>query len=78
MLSDKTRRAIYDSLLNETKPAALTLTVQNSSAKVKISDSAQILYFLVEVSPPTHVTRSRRPLNLCLVLDRSTSMQESA
>lgn len=75
VLSDKTRRAIYDSLLNETKPAALTLTVQNSSAKVKISDSAQILYFLVEVSPPTHVTRSRRPLNLCLVLDRSTSMQ---
>lgn len=75
VLSDKTRREIYDSLLVETSPPALTLTVQSSRQKIKLTDSAQTVYFLLEVTPPTHATRSRRPINLCLALDRSTSMQ---
>ena len=75
VLSDKDRRSIYDSLLIETTPAALEASVQISRTKMEISDSGQLFYLLIEITPPTHVIRSRRPLNLCLVLDRSTSMQ---
>ncbi|MBE2220263.1 MAG: VWA domain-containing protein [Anaerolineae bacterium] len=75
VLSDKDRRAIYDSLLVETTPPSLEATVQISRTKMAISDSAQLFYLLIEITPPTHVVRARRPLNLCLALDRSTSMQ---
>ena len=77
VLSDKDRRSIYDSLLVETTPPAIEANVQISRAKMKTADSAQLFYLLVEITPPTHVIRARRPLNLCLVLDRSTSMQGS-
>ncbi|MFO7678827.1 MAG: VWA domain-containing protein [Chloroflexota bacterium] len=75
VLSDKNRREIYDSLLVETAAPSLTLTVQCSRQKMKLTDTAQAIYFLLEVNPPTHATRARRPINLCLALDRSTSMQ---
>jgi Ca-activated chloride channel family protein len=75
VLSDEDRRNIYDSLLVETTPPALEANVQISRTKMAVSDSVQQFYLLVEVTPPTHVIRARRPLNLCLVLDRSTSMQ---
>jgi Ca-activated chloride channel family protein len=75
VLSDKDRRSIYDSLLVETTPPAIEANVQISRTQMNISDDTQLFYLLVEVTPPTHVTRARRPLNLCLVLDRSTSMQ---
>jgi Ca-activated chloride channel family protein len=74
VLVDKDRRSIYDSLLVETTPPALEATVQISRSNMSTSDSAQLFYLLIEVTPPTHVVRARKPLNLCLVLDRSTSM----
>ena len=75
VLVDKDRRSIYDSLLVETTPPAIEANIQISRAKMAISDATQLFYLLVEITPPTHIVRAHRPLNLCLVLDRSTSMQ---
>lgn len=75
VLSDPDRRALYDSLLQETRPPALRVDVQVSRDKIGISDAAQLVYVLVDVYPPQQRDDTNRPLNLCLVLDRSTSMQ---
>ena len=75
VLVDKDRRSIYDSLLIETTPPAFAANIQVSRQKMTVSDAGQLFYLLVEVAPPTHIVRGRKPLNLCLVLDRSTSMQ---
>ena len=77
VLSNPERRSIYDSLLVETRPPSFTANIQLSRQKMALSDTAQIFYLLVEITPPSHILRTRKPLNLCLVLDRSTSMQGS-
>jgi Ca-activated chloride channel family protein len=74
-LSDPERRATYDALLAETGPLALSVDVQSSRDQVRTSDAEQMLYLLVSVRPPADQAESRLPLNLCLVIDRSTSMQ---
>lgn len=38
-------------------------------------DTTQLLYLLVDVRPPTVQHTNHLPLNLCLVIDRSTSMR---
>lgn len=75
VLIDPDRRALYDSLLQETRPPALRLDVQVSRDKIAMMESAQLIYLLVEVYPPQQKKDARLPLNLCLVIDRSTSMQ---
>ncbi|MBK8988033.1 MAG: VWA domain-containing protein [Chloroflexi bacterium] len=75
VLNDPSRRATYDSLIQDISPARLVVTAQVSRSKIPIANAPQIFYLLVEVNPPQQTARSRRPLNLCLVLDRSTSMQ---
>lgn len=75
VLNDPDRRATYDSLIAELSPSPLVVNVQVSRSKMPVTNSPQILYLLVEVNPPQQTAKSRRPLNLCLVLDRSTSMQ---
>ena len=75
VLNDPDRRATYDSLLVETKSLGLVnLQVKGSRDRIKVSDAEQILYLLINLLPPSQETR-QRPLNLSLVLDRSTSMQ---
>ncbi|MBK7915556.1 MAG: VWA domain-containing protein [Chloroflexi bacterium] len=75
VLNNPSRRAIYDSLMVETSPPPLTVTIQVSRAKIPIASSPQIFYLLLEIAAPQQTMNTRRPLNLCLVLDRSTSMQ---
>jgi len=75
VLNDPDRRAIYDSLMAEMAPSPLIVSIQVSRTKIPVTNSPQIFYLLVEVNPPHQTAKSRRPLNLCLVLDRSTSMQ---
>ncbi|MEZ4643069.1 MAG: VWA domain-containing protein [Chloroflexota bacterium] len=75
VLSDPDRRALYDSLLQETRPAALRLDIQGSRDKIGMMETPQLIYLLVEVHPPQQKKDARLPLNLCLVIDRSTSMQ---
>jgi len=77
VLSDPERRSTYDSLLVETKSLKLVnLQVKASRNRVKVSDAEQIVYLLVNILPPAQEMK-QQPLNLSLVLDRSTSMQGS-
>jgi Ca-activated chloride channel family protein len=77
VLSDPERRATYDSLLIETKSlGVVNLRVKASRDHIKVSDAEQVVYLLVDILPPAQEMK-QRPLNLSLVLDRSTSMQGS-
>ncbi len=75
VLVDDARRKTYDSLLVETSPLSLKIEVIASREQINQSDTQQLLYLLVEASPPQYITEKQQPLNLCLVIDRSTSMQ---
>ncbi|MEZ4594760.1 MAG: VWA domain-containing protein [Chloroflexota bacterium] len=75
VLSNPTRRATYDSLLAETKSLeSINLVVTTSRSRIKISDADQVVYLLLDILPPEQDTK-QLPLNLSLVLDKSTSMQ---
>ncbi|MCA9937985.1 MAG: VWA domain-containing protein [Anaerolineales bacterium] len=53
----------------------LNFTIQASRETLSAQESAQLLYLLIEVSAPEHYRLSHLPLNVGLVIDRSTSMQ---
>lgn len=55
--------------------SSLTLQPTISHPTLKVSFGEQACYVLLDVSPSKNLPTSRLPLNLCLVLDRSTSMQ---
>ena len=79
ILSDAEQRAAYDATL--TAPQAtlplLTAHLTYSSNSLAMLDEPQVLYLLVELTPTLSSDIPHAPLNLCLVLDRSTSMQGS-
>jgi Ca-activated chloride channel family protein len=75
VLSDPVRRETYDSLVAETAVSPLQVTVQASRDQLPISPSPQLVYQLVNVKPPHTETESNKPINLSLVIDRSTSMK---
>ncbi|MCP4356459.1 MAG: VWA domain-containing protein [Chloroflexi bacterium] len=74
VLSDPVRRDTYDSLLIETTMIDLDIEVVSSRDQIDVSDSDQRLYVLVDIRPPKQSVGQQLPLNLCLVIDRSTSM----
>ncbi|MAU01191.1 MAG: hypothetical protein CL608_28950 [Anaerolineaceae bacterium] len=77
VLSNPERRATYDSLLVETRSLELVnLQITASRERIQLSDTEQVVYLLVDILPPKQEMK-QRPLNLSLVLDRSTSMQGS-
>ncbi len=77
VLSNPERRATYDSLVVETRSLRMIdLQVTASRDRIKVSDTEQVVYLLVNISPPVQESK-QQPLNLSLVLDRSTSMQGS-
>lgn len=53
----------------------LNVNVMGSRQAIAALDFAQLLYLLVDIRPPTEMRFERLPLNLCLVIDRSTSMK---
>ncbi|MFN2116770.1 MAG: VWA domain-containing protein [Candidatus Promineifilaceae bacterium] len=74
VLRDPKRRDWYDALLTEvSKPFDLNLQV--SSRQLPILDEQQMVYLLAELLPPDENEQMLLPLNLCLVIDRSTSMR---
>jgi Ca-activated chloride channel family protein len=79
VLSNADRRALYDATLEEAQSkdrAALEIHLEYSRPSLVQLDEAQLLYALLEVRPCDLVDQgSLVPLNLCLVVDRSTSMQ---
>lgn len=75
VLSSPSRRAIYDSLVAETAGSSLTLDLILSAETLPLLDTPQLVYALVTLRPQEMSSERRRPLNLGLVIDRSTSMR---
>ncbi len=74
VLSDAARRETYDLLIAEASTSDLEIEIHLSREKIDISDSNQLVYLLVTITPPKQ-TGEQLPLNISLVIDKSTSMQ---
>ena len=78
ILSDPNQRRTYDRLRESEgfdKSSALSLRAILSHKFLLTGLEEQAFYVLLDVAPAADLPTSRLPLNLCLVLDRSTSMQ---
>ncbi len=73
VLSDSLKRAEYDAAL---PPEPLLLRVSTSRASLLRVNEPQLVYVLATLRPAAEALqpKERPPLNMCLVLDRSTSM----
>lgn len=56
-----------------TSPLSLQPTISHQT--LKATPGEQACYVLLDISPTKNLPTSRLPLNLCLILDKSTSMQ---
>src|SRR5512138_2872377 len=77
-LTNSKRRMQYDATLppEETPSHPYTHKVLYSRSNLVRLDESQLLYFILEVGAPASAREApSSPLNVCLVLDRSTSMQ---
>ena len=74
VLSNPQRRSLYDSLVAETAASGLDAGLSLSADRLALLDTAQVLYVLLTLTSGG-VERQRRPLNIGLVIDRSTSMR---
>lgn len=77
-LIDPIQREAYDHWRKQQgldRPSPLQLRATSSQSQMVCLGEPQALYVLVEVSANSEVDSQRLPLNLCLVLDRSTSMK---
>ena len=77
VLSDPARRNAYDRRRNEERqrnPQPLAWEIMMSRSRMCVHHSSQLLYALAEVHSRAEAQAARLPLNLCLVVDRSTSM----
>lgn len=78
VLSNPERRNEYESTLPPAEIAApaIASSVQYSRSCVPLMPEGQLMYVMLEfTSIPDPIVTSNPPLNLCLVLDKSTSMQ---
>ena len=78
VLSNPARRGAYDRQRAEaglSADAALAWETQLSQTRLCSLYDEQTLYLLIEIYPASTARGKRLPLNLCLVVDRSTSMQ---
>ncbi len=78
ILSDPEQRQAYDQWRSQeglAEPAALVLRRIISHQQLPVREEEQILYALLDVGPSPRTQVKRLPFNLCLVVDRSTSMQ---
>ncbi len=78
ILIDPLQREAYDAWRRQQgldRPAPLILRVTPSQDRLLCLGESQVLYVLVELLASSEVETKRMPMNLCLVLDRSTSMK---
>ena len=78
VLSNPKRRALYDATLPPEAKIVLPYhhTLYFSRPNLVHLDESQMLYLILELDAPAEARESPSPpLNVCLVLDRSTSMQ---
>jgi Ca-activated chloride channel family protein len=78
ILSNSESRAAFDQAYEiETRPGttkALQIQLFPSQNSLPVIDEVQVLYLLVDIGANPALLDSRPPINLCLVVDRSTSM----
>ena len=76
-LSDPKKRKEYDQWLKTERDASLPVSVQVTYSRPNLTllDEPQLIYTLLEVSPQHSAQHPNPPINACLVIDRSTSMQ---
>jgi Ca-activated chloride channel family protein len=80
VLGDPHRRRAYDrrrTNLGVSETASLSWEILQSQSQLCSLYEEQVLYLLIEIRPAATALGKRLPLNLCLVIDRSTSMQEA-
>ncbi|MBI1880509.1 MAG: DnaJ domain-containing protein, partial [Chloroflexi bacterium] len=78
VLGDPEQRRVYDRLRESEgldKSSAISLRATISHKYLLINVEEQAFYVLLDITPASDLPTARLPLNLCLVLDRSTSMQ---
>jgi Ca-activated chloride channel family protein len=78
VLADPEQRKAYDrwrEMEGLDQEPALILRATPSHQTLSCLGEEQAFYILVEIMPSSEIKGRRPPLNLCLVLDRSTSMQ---
>jgi Ca-activated chloride channel homolog len=78
VISDRGKRAAYDATLPSElfEAPPVKLSALYSRGKILASKEPQLIYTLLELKPtPQNQPVSNEPLNICLVLDCSTSMQ---
>lgn len=74
-LSDPTKRRRYDEQLREQTGELITISVIGSRETVARREEEQLLYLLVTMHAPLQWMETSYPVNVCLVIDRSTSMR---
>jgi Ca-activated chloride channel family protein len=80
VLGDPHRRRAYDrrrTNLGVSEKASLSWEILRSQSQLCSLYEEQVLYLLIGIRPAATALGKRLPLNLCLVIDRSTSMQEA-
>ena len=78
VLGDPQQRRAYDRFRESQgldKSSTLTMRAMISHKQLLTNVEEQAFYVWLDVTPATDLPTSRLPVNLCLVLDRSTSMQ---
>lgn len=78
ILSNPATRSAYDRQRAEAgldEGSALSWEIVASQNRCSSLNEEQVLYLLIEIRAATTARGERLPLNLCLVIDRSTSMQ---
>ncbi len=78
ILSDPEQKEAYDRWREQeglAEPAALTMRRIISHDSLPLREEEQLLYVLLDIAPSPKTRIKRLPFNLCLVVDRSTSMQ---
>lgn len=75
ILSDPVKRRVYDQRLRNQTTELLTVSMLGSRDTVGRSEEEQLLYLVVTIHTPIERMETSYPVNLCLVIDRSTSMR---
>ncbi len=77
VLSNPKRRALYDATLpkEDAEPSPTEVTIEYSRPSLVRLDEGQLIYALLDFAPHAAAQKTTMPLNVCLVVDRSTSMQ---
>jgi Ca-activated chloride channel family protein len=80
VLSDPKKRAQYDAHLetivdNGISQTRIEIKLQHGRDSLILLEEPQMHYMLLDILPPKKATSQRTPINLCILIDRSTSMR---